>query len=135
MSGPFSVSIVVAWRHDGVECSIFYAGPLSQAENLFRSALIALYDCGKLIKGDLKEPWLKRLREDGVYLIDLAPTPVNALASSTQDSVSGFLRGKGRATRSHFPLRNPNNYRRASLQNVVLTRPSTYQCPAAWLPQ
>lgn len=58
----------------------FYSEPLSQADNLFRSVVAALYDSGKLTKGDLKEPWLVRLRDDGVYLIDLASRPVNAVS-------------------------------------------------------
>lgn len=36
----------------------FYSEPLNQADNLFRSVVAALYDSGKLTKGDLKEPWL-----------------------------------------------------------------------------
>lgn len=57
----------------------FYSEPLNQADNLFRSVVAALCDSGKLTKGDLKEPWLTRLRNEGVYLIDLASRPVNAL--------------------------------------------------------
>ncbi|MBC7595993.1 MAG: hypothetical protein H7288_19020 [Kineosporiaceae bacterium] len=57
----------------------FYAEPLSHSDNLFRSVVAALYDSGKLTKGDSKAPWLERLREDGIYLIDLSSNPVNAL--------------------------------------------------------
>ncbi|TQS94359.1 hypothetical protein EU811_00800 [Arthrobacter sp. TS-15] len=62
----------------------FYAEPLSQADNLFRSVVVAFYDSGKLTKGDLKEPWLTRLRNDGVYLIDLASQPVNAISPAAR---------------------------------------------------
>lgn len=58
----------------------FYSEPLDQRDNLFRSVVAALYDSGKLTKGDIKEPWLARLRDDGVYLIDLASRPVNAVS-------------------------------------------------------
>lgn len=62
----------------------FYAEPLSHADNLFRSVVQALYGSGKLTKGDPKAPWLERLRNDGVYLIDLAARPVNSLGSTAR---------------------------------------------------
>lgn len=64
----------------------FYSEPLSHADNLFRSVAAALYNSGKLTKGDSKQPWLERLRTDGVYLIDLAPEPVNALSGAARRS-------------------------------------------------
>jgi hypothetical protein len=62
----------------------FYAEPVAQADNLFRSVVDALYGSGKLTKGDLKAPWLERLRDDGVFLIDLAARPVNALSNGAR---------------------------------------------------
>lgn len=74
----------------------FYAEPLMQADNLFRSVVDALYDIGKLTKGDRKAPWLDRLRDDGVFLIDLAARPVNGLSSGARqqarrDGVQAWL--------------------------------------------
>lgn len=62
----------------------FYSEPLSRSDNLFRSVVAALYEGGKLTKGDRKEPWLRRLRDDGVFLIDLAPHPVNAQSAKVR---------------------------------------------------
>ena len=62
----------------------FYSEPLSRSDNLFRSIVAALYDGSNLTKGDRKEPWLRRLRDDGVYLIDLAPHPVNAQSAKVR---------------------------------------------------
>lgn len=64
----------------------FYSEPLSQSDNLFRSVVAALYDGGKLSKGDTKRPWLTRLRNDGVYLIDLASRPVNGLSPAARSA-------------------------------------------------
>lgn len=59
----------------------FYAERLA-ADNLFRGVVAAMYDT---TKDDLqrsgKRPWLEKLRQDGFFLIDLAPSPVNALSS------------------------------------------------------
>lgn len=66
---------------DPLNRRFFYAEPLSGADNLFRSVVAALYNGGKLTKGDRKEPWLRRLQADGVYLLDLSPVPVNALSA------------------------------------------------------
>lgn len=57
----------------------FYTERLSGSDLLFRGVVDALYGSGKLSKGDLKAPWLERLRDDGVFLIDLASAPINGL--------------------------------------------------------
>ena len=75
---------------DGGEVSarrFFYTDRMSGSDNLFRGVVDALYDSGKLTKGDSKEPWLERLRADGVYLIDLADRPVNALKTGARRQV------------------------------------------------
>lgn len=56
----------------------FYSERLGH-DNLFRGVVAAMYG---VTKDDLaargKRPWLERLRDDGFYLIDLMPHPVNA---------------------------------------------------------
>ena len=56
----------------------FYSDRLGH-DNLFRGVVAAMYGA---TRDDLakqgKRPWLERLREDGFYLIDLVPHPVNA---------------------------------------------------------
>lgn len=84
-------------RGDLSKRRFFYADRLEQYDNLFRSVIAALYDEDKLSKGASKAPWLERLRADGVYLIDLASTPINALAPPLRrrariDSVNDCLR-------------------------------------------
>lgn len=65
----------------------FYAEELSESDLLFRGVADALCDSGKLTKGDLKTPWHQRLQDQGVYLIDLASVPVNALSTSARNKV------------------------------------------------
>jgi len=60
----------------------FYAPTLSRYDNLFRGVIDALYAPGKLDAGADRRLWLKRLRDDGVYLIDLVPYPVNKLSAT-----------------------------------------------------
>jgi len=56
----------------------FYDGNLTSKDGLFREVVRALYDNPPLTSGaNAKMPWLEKLRADGVYLIDLAPVPVN----------------------------------------------------------
>ena len=62
----------------------FYSSPLTQADNLFRGVVEALYHEKPGVAGDSKEPWLRRLQADGVFLIDLVPFPVNNLASGAR---------------------------------------------------
>jgi hypothetical protein len=71
-------------RGDPTNRRFFYSESLSGSKNLFRSVVSALYDSGKLSKGDAKAPWLQRLHDDGVYLIDLASSPVNSLTGSAR---------------------------------------------------
>ena len=60
----------------------FFNAERLAADNLFRGVVAAMYGT---TKEDLqqrgKRPWLEKLREDGFFLIDLAPSPVNALSS------------------------------------------------------
>lgn len=58
----------------------FYAPTLSRADNLFRGVVDAMYGASKLKAGADRTYWLARLRDDGVYLIDLASAPVNKLS-------------------------------------------------------
>lgn len=74
----------------------FYAERLG-ADNLFRGVVEALYGTTKEdLRKTGKAPWLERLKTDGVYLIDLAPSPVNAMGSAARkrtltDSVPGCV--------------------------------------------
>lgn len=64
----------------------FYAPVLTQHDNLFRGVVEAFYGVSPGRKGDLKAPWLDRLKADGVFLIDLVPFPVNALARDKREA-------------------------------------------------
>lgn len=56
----------------------FYDDNLTSKDSLFREVVRALFNHPPLVSGPGgKTPWLERLRADGVYLIDLAPAPVN----------------------------------------------------------
>lgn len=59
------------------ERRFFYAPVLDRRDNLYRGVIEALYGERPGSAGDPKEPWLTRLRDDGVYLIDLVPFPVD----------------------------------------------------------
>jgi hypothetical protein len=65
----------------GADLRFFYAPTLTGHDNLFRGVILSLYGQSPGHAGDPKRPWLEALREDGVYLIDLVPFPVNALSS------------------------------------------------------
>jgi hypothetical protein len=67
----------------------FFYAPALGPDNLFRGVVHALYD----ERPTTKQPWLDRLRADGVFLIDLVPFPVNKLKTSE----------KRQAHRSHVP--------------------------------
>ncbi len=64
----------------------FYAPILTASDNLFRGVVLALYDhrFPRGSAGSSKVPWLERLKDDGVFLIDLVPFPVNALGSGAR---------------------------------------------------
>ncbi len=68
------------------EPRFFYAPTLTGADNLFRGVVLALYahQFPRGSAGMSKVPWLERLKEDGVFLIDLVPFPVNALGSGAR---------------------------------------------------
>lgn len=63
----------------GGDRRFFYASTLASADNLFRGVIQGLY--GHRFPpgstGTSKVEWLKRLRRDGVYLIDVVPYPIN----------------------------------------------------------
>lgn len=74
----------------------FYAPEVSRADNLFRGVTAALYPDVSLASGQPKSPVHERLLRDGVFLIDLVPHPVNALASKARraallENVAGCL--------------------------------------------
>jgi len=56
----------------------FYDENLTGKDGLFREVIRALYDDPTLTsRSGAKTPWLEKLKQDGVYLIDLAAVPVN----------------------------------------------------------
>jgi hypothetical protein len=59
----------------------FYAPTITSADNLFRGVVEAMYHQSPGRAGEPKAPWLRQLRNDGVYLVDVCPHPVNHLAS------------------------------------------------------
>jgi hypothetical protein len=60
----------------------FYAADRLGPDNLFRGVVKAMYATSKVdLQRTGKRPWLERLRDDGFFLIDLAPYPVNALST------------------------------------------------------
>lgn len=67
----------------GGERRFFYAPTLAAADNLFRGVVEALYDhrFPRGSAGISKVSRLDRLHDDGVFLIDLVPFPVNSLRS------------------------------------------------------
>ncbi|MET4782407.1 hypothetical protein [Glaciihabitans sp. UYNi722] len=56
----------------------FYDDYLTGKDGLFREVVRALFDSPALVSGPVaKRPWLEKLRDEGIFLIDLAPMPVN----------------------------------------------------------
>ncbi|HEX4402819.1 MAG TPA: hypothetical protein VHZ98_15975 [Galbitalea sp.] len=56
----------------------FYDDNLTGRDGLFRQVVHVLFDNPELKSGPVaKAPWLAKLRDRGVYLIDLASVPVN----------------------------------------------------------
>jgi hypothetical protein len=55
----------------------FYAPTLTRADNLFRAVVKPFYGQWPGRAGEAKAPWLERLRDDGVFLVDLVRFPVN----------------------------------------------------------
>lgn len=68
------------------ERRFFYAPILTQYDALFRGVVEAFYGCSPGSKGDPKAPWLDRLKANGVFLIDLVPFSINALASDKSEA-------------------------------------------------
>lgn len=68
------------------ERRFFYAPTVSRSDNLFRGVVLALYQ-EKVHAGDDRTALLMRLRADGVWLIDLAPYPVNHLPPGSRQQV------------------------------------------------
>lgn len=61
----------------------FYAAKRLGHDNLFRGVVQAMYGTSKVdLRRTGKRPWLERLRDDGFFLIDLAPHPVNRLSDA-----------------------------------------------------
>ena len=57
--------------------NFFYASHLGP-DNLYRGVVQALYGlAGLKTRTHDKDPWLRKLQSDGIYLIDLVPYPVN----------------------------------------------------------
>ena len=57
---------------------LFYDDDLSGRDGLFRQVVQMLFDGSDIKSGrGAKRPWLEKLRDRGVYLIDLASVPVN----------------------------------------------------------
>jgi hypothetical protein len=54
----------------------FYAEPITAGDSLFRAVVEALYRERPGRPGQPKEQWLARLRDDGVYVIDLVTRPI-----------------------------------------------------------
>jgi hypothetical protein len=62
----------------GGDRRFFYHSVLTSSDNLFRGVVLALYGARLSVRDSRdKTPWLKRLRDDGVFLIDLVPYPIN----------------------------------------------------------
>jgi len=66
----------------------FYAADRLGPDNLFRAVVEAMYGISKVdLQRTGKRPWLERLRDDGFFLIDLAPYPVNRLSPAERRRV------------------------------------------------
>lgn len=62
----------------------FYSSVLSQHDNLYRGVALALYGLGSKFDITQKASNLRRMQDDGVWLIDAIDTPVNKEANSTR---------------------------------------------------
>jgi len=76
----------------------FYDEALTGKDGLFREVVRMLYGNPPLTSGPkAKTPWSERLQSDGVYLIDLARTPINHHAprerlSALNQNIDGAVR-------------------------------------------
>lgn len=60
----------------------FYDDNLAAHDGLFREVVKTMFNVGTFPGGPrAKTPWLRKLQKRGVYLIDLAPVPVNYMAA------------------------------------------------------
>lgn len=61
----------------------FYDEDLTANDGLFRGVAKALLGARKLTQGRKEKlPWLRRLRDQGTFLINLAPVPVNQMPTN-----------------------------------------------------
>jgi hypothetical protein len=69
-----------------LELRFFYAPKLSQHDNLFRGVVLGIYAqrFRRGSAGQSKASWLMRLRDDGVFLVDAVPHPVNTRKGSVR---------------------------------------------------
>lgn len=66
----------------------FYEERLTGHDGLFREVVKALYAPESLKSGpEAKRPWLQRLKDDGVFLVDLPPIPVNYQDPEERDAM------------------------------------------------
>ncbi len=56
---------------------MFYIPELSSHDNLFRGLMKALYDAGPSDLKSSKHRWVRQFQEDGFWLLDVVPYPVN----------------------------------------------------------
>lgn len=72
----------------------FYDEDLTASDGLFREVAKALLGVGKLTQGrNEKLPWLRRLRDQGTFLIDLAPIPVNQMRANRDAALASNVSG------------------------------------------
>jgi hypothetical protein len=84
----------------------FYDDNLTGKDGLFREVVRALYGNPTLTSGpNAKRRWLEKLKADGVYLIDLAPVPVNNHSPSER---AAALQRNIKATVSHASELKPD---------------------------
>lgn len=76
---------------DPAQRHFFYSNALGP-DNLFRAVALAMYgaDASEL-RAHGKRPVLERLRQDRVYLIDLAPMPVNSSQAEHRRGLGHFV--------------------------------------------
>jgi hypothetical protein len=66
----------------------FYDDDLTGKDSLFREVVRVLFNNPPLTSGaGAKVPWLEKLRDHGVYLIDLASVPVNYSDRLTREAI------------------------------------------------
>jgi hypothetical protein len=66
----------------------FYDDDLTAKDSLFREVVRVLFENPPLVSGvGAKVPWLEELRARGVFLIDLAPVPVNYSNHSDRETI------------------------------------------------